>query len=448
MDIKPNDSDRVIQRSVDTGEFVIKSIETSLQDWTESVDAECQIDCVTGENVTDEDTIAELMAEVMTANSYNKHKRPPPRSLPTILRVGFYVETLASISELDMEFTINIYLRQTWVDPRLAYISSLTAVMVDTSFLTHLWQPSLYFVNGKEEKSHNVPVPNKLAMLDPNGTVFYSQKLSLRLYCGMDLEKFPFDKQECPVKMMSYAYNSKGILLEWMKVKSPVEIKPNLELPEFIVAKTSLHNCSSTYITGRIHLKRRYLQYAIQIYVPSALMVILSWANFWIDHRSTPARVSLALLCILTITTQSSGAGSKLPKVAYVKAIDVWMSVCMVFVFSAFIEFTLVNIMARRVEGEKTPSLLQRAKNISGGAKNVVGVQSDGKCAEDKTLKAKPSMNILQMATARFAWRGLTGHNDNKIIPPLTLDSKSRVLFPFLFIAFNIIYWVYYLVLL
>lgn len=117
---------------------------------------------------------------------------------------------------------------------------------------------------------------------------------------------------------------------------------------------------SFSCVEGRIHMKRRYLQYAIQIYVPSALMVMLSWANFWIDHRSTPARVSLALLCILTITTQSSGAGAKLPKVAYVKAIDVWMSVCLVFVFSAFIEFTLVNIMVRRVEGEKTQSLLKR----------------------------------------------------------------------------------------
>ena len=39
---------------------------------------------------------------------------------------------------------------------------------------------------------------------------------------------------------------------------------------------------------------------------------------------------------------------SQLPKVSYIKLIDVWMTGCIAFVFAAFIEFVLVNQLANR----------------------------------------------------------------------------------------------------
>ena len=47
------------------------------------------------------------------------------------------------------------------------------------------------------------------------------------------------------------------------------------------------------------------------------------------------------------MTTQSSGARASLPKVSYIKAIDVWMAVCLVFVFMALVQFAYVNVLSR-----------------------------------------------------------------------------------------------------
>lgn len=92
-----------------------------------------------------------------------------------------------------------------------------------------------------------------------------------------------------------------------------------------------------------IKLNRRYGYYILQTYIPSCLIVILSWVSFWISIDATPARISLGLLTVLTMTTQSTS----LPQMYYFKAIDIWMVTCLCFVFAALIEFAYVNVLAR-----------------------------------------------------------------------------------------------------
>jgi len=46
----------------------------------------------------------------------------------------------------------------------------------------------------------------------------------------------------------------------------------------------------------RFVLRRDFGYFLIQIYVPSMLVVILSWVSFWINVDASPARVSIGLL--------------------------------------------------------------------------------------------------------------------------------------------------------
>ena len=57
----------------------------------------------------------------------------------------------------------------------------------------------------------------------------------------------------------------------------------------------------------------------IQTYVPSMLIVSLSWVSFWINIDAVPARISLGVLTVLTLTTQSVGVSMSLPRVSYIK---------------------------------------------------------------------------------------------------------------------------------
>lgn len=58
---------------------------------------------------------------------------------------------------------------------------------------------------------------------------------------------------------------------------------------------------------------------------------------------ATSARVGLGISAVLTITTISAGVRSTLPRISYVKAIDIYLFVCFIFVFSALLEYSAVN---------------------------------------------------------------------------------------------------------
>ncbi|ETN77189.1 Neurotransmitter-gated ion-channel transmembrane region [Necator americanus] len=93
--------------------------------------------------------------------------------------------------------------------------------------------------------------------------------------------------------------------------------------------------------------------YLLQLYIPSCMLVIVSWVSFWIDRTAVPARVTLGVTTLLTMTTQSSGINAKLPPVAYIKAIDVWIGACLTFIFCALLEFALVTYVANRSQPKK-----------------------------------------------------------------------------------------------
>lgn len=51
-------------------------------------------------------------------------------------------------------------------------------------------------------------------------------------------------------------------------------------------------------------MARQFSYYLVQIYGPSTLLVIVSWVSFWLDRTAVPARVTLGVTTLLTITTQ------------------------------------------------------------------------------------------------------------------------------------------------
>ena len=67
---------------------------------------------------------------------------------------------------------------------------------------------------------------------------------------------------------------------------------------------------------ARFYFQRRLGFYLTQVYAPSILIVMLSWISFWLDPQSVPARTSLGILTILSLTNLAL-AGRSSAKVSY-----------------------------------------------------------------------------------------------------------------------------------
>ncbi len=60
--------------------------------------------------------------------------------------------------------------------------------------------------------------------------------------------------------------------------------------------------------------------YLVNTYIPSILSVMMSWISFWIDSGAVPARTTIGLLTVLTVTTQTTYVLSSLPRSVHIPA--------------------------------------------------------------------------------------------------------------------------------
>lgn len=88
--------------------------------------------------------------------------------------------------------------------------------------------------------------------------------------------------------------------------------------------------------------------YIIHIYIPSTLIVVLSWVSFWLNREAVPARVALGITTVLTMTTLISSTNAALPKISYLKSIDIFLLICFVMVFASLLEYAAVSYLANK----------------------------------------------------------------------------------------------------
>lgn len=382
-----------------------------------------------------EDTVEELLDE----SRYNSRTRPQADSgTPLELFINMNINAISSISETKMEFSMTLYLRQLWRDERLVYDKEMKNITLNHRQFDRLWTPDVFVRNLKAGVFHQITVPNRLIRLSPDGTILYSQRLTLTLACDMNFDKFPMDNQSCNIELGSYAYTTEDIVFFWRQDASAVEINERISLPEYNIRGISHEICSKKQIStgsfpclrAHIHLERRLKAYVLSTYLPSFLVVTLSWVSFWIDLDSVPARISLGILTILTITQQSLGQG-RFPAVSFTKAIDVWMVLCLMFVCGAFIEYSVVNVLARKDKRVLDKEVLSRK------LKRLQPIDSSY-----NTYKTPPLLGITSIKHKNGLTAILCG---NDVSNAALVDKMSRVLFPVTFLIINLVYWPYYL---
>ncbi|XP_010287101.1 PREDICTED: glycine receptor subunit alpha-4 [Phaethon lepturus] len=392
-------------------------------------------------------------------SGYDARIRPNFKGPPVNVTCNIFINSFGSVTETTMDYRVNIFLRQQWNDPRLAYREYPDdSLDLDPSMLDSIWKPDLFFANEKGANFHEVTTDNKLLRIFKNGNVLYSIRLTLILSCPMDLKNFPMDIQTCTMQLESFGYTMNDLIFEWLEEQEAVQVAEGLTLPQFILRdEKDLGYCTKYYNTGKFtcievkfHLERQMGYYLIQMYIPSLLIVILSWVSFWINMDAAPARVGLGITTVLTMTTQSAGSRASLPKVSYVKAIDIWMAVCLLFVFAALLEYAAVNFVSRQHKEFMRLRRRQRRhrmeEELVRESRFYLRGYGLGHCLQPKD-GAGEGPSIYSPPLAGMLLQEGESLRRRYIDRAKRIDTISRAVFPFTFLVFNIFYWVVYKVL-
>ena len=76
-----------------------------------------------------------------------------------------------------------------------------------------------------------------------------SCSISATISCDMHLRFFPLDSQTCSIMFESFGFSHDDLLLRWKDGSDPVQVA-DINLPEFVINKYSLHDCAHEYVTG------------------------------------------------------------------------------------------------------------------------------------------------------------------------------------------------------
>ena len=128
--------------------------------------------------------------------------------------------------------------------------------------------------------------------------------------------------------------------------KDPVSVALDLRMPQFKIELVEANRCDNKINVGnysclvaQFHLKRSISFHLIQNYLPSILIVAVSWVSFWMDIESVPGRISLGVITLLAVSQLATG--TSLPQTSYVK---VSPSPCTKYIM-LYIVYTLYPIL-------------------------------------------------------------------------------------------------------
>ncbi|XP_038133540.1 gamma-aminobutyric acid receptor subunit alpha-4 isoform X2 [Cyprinodon tularosa] len=324
---------------------------------------------ISGQTRKDERIYPENFTRILDRllDGYDNRLRPGFGGPVTEVKTDIYVTSFGPVSDVEMEYTMDVFFRQTWVDRRLMYEGPIEILRLNNLMVTKVWTPDTFFRNGKRSVAHNMTAPNKLFRIMKNGTILYTMRLTIIAECPMKLVDFPMDGHACPLKFGSYAYPKTEMIYTWTKgPQHSVEVPPEssslvqYDLIGQTVSSETIKSITGEYVVMTVffHLKRKMGYFMIQTYIPCIMTVILSQVSFWINKESVPARTVFGITTVLTMTTLSISARHSLPKVSYATAMDWFIAVCFAFVFSALIEFAAVNYF--------TNAQIERAKRKPG----------------------------------------------------------------------------------
>ena len=240
--------------------------------------------------------------------------------------------TIHSVDEKMQVFKATVWTTLEWFDAHLTWdpcqYGGADAVLAP---LDKIWSPDVCFSNDLSDNKCMNTKDREKVMLHSYGKVKWWFTKEIHSSCGIDISKYPFDRQKCSIKLgLRYSTDEK------VKLNSPIDYVStnNFETNEewellntHVVYKKLKVERNFTEVVHLFILQRRSAFYVYHIILPIVLLALLNVLCFVLPIESGE-KIGMAMAIFLTYAVFMTLVSETVPKSSeHVFGLGIYMSI-------------------------------------------------------------------------------------------------------------------------
>jgi len=439
----------------------------------------------------------------------------PEDERPTYVKVGVDIKDIPKVNDKDFSITMNAYFIVKWQDRRLIVekrnrtskhfipdrripdqpqpqtsTTTTSSLLMDSSttptssnialheegsnrltavnlqILRSLWLPDVEILNLKAFETHRVLSKLEGVWLDEEHHLIYALATRITFICPMKFNAFPMDIQRCKFQVGSFNYDMTKMVFENEFV--PNEEQAIKSILDYQITIQNLKPEDTHYIALTMNysvagfemiLQRKMSFYIVTYYLPSGLFVVVSWISFLVNPEVIPGRMTLLVTIFLVLINIFNTIQTNSPKAEGLTAIEAWVIACIIFVFGALGEYTVILLKLKLTKLYPKPRQRRARRNgrtpmgPPAGMSATTALTTSAAAvpltmmttATTTTSAASAASEIISPTMSQFNALNSNhalGHLSSRKDYYARTDLTFLVVFPLLFLAFNLCYWI------
>ncbi|XP_053406956.1 acetylcholine receptor subunit beta-like [Mercenaria mercenaria] len=306
----------------------------------------CRVLCQSGSE------LSRLKTTLFTTNGYNTKVRPvSDQNDVTSVSIDFALVGINSFNDADQKLTTTGYLTVKWTDELLVWTPSdydnIQSILVPQN---EVWKPDITLDNGMESKSSLGQTFIQVTIY-ANGSVSWSPYEVFQTSCAVNIIHFPFDKQTCDIKFMTYMHDDTEVRLQFGSqgfYQSNFEKNGKWDIESMTTSSETANG--KTVITFTVNLQRKSSFYILFLIVPAILLSILN-AFVFVLPAGSGEKVGYTIAVFLSYALFYTILSESLPKNS-----DTVSTIAAYLFFMMFLSTlaTIITIIELRIYNKKT----------------------------------------------------------------------------------------------
>jgi hypothetical protein len=272
---------------------------------------------------------------------------------PISVRTGLFVTQITDVNQKEENFTVVAQLRMEWTDPRLAFdpvdFNSDRRVMSSQDFIdfARANNVSIPVVTFQNLQTRSFDKASAVYWTSAGDATHISETVLTLQAPDFEFRQYPFDEQKFFLRLVM---NNPMDAFVFEDLEGFSGMGPALGEEEWIVRDVrtlidqtrSIAGWESDRFSLVFSADRHLIYYWTRIFVPLMLLVIVSWANLFLEEYRR--RIDIAGANLLAFIAFNFAVSGDLPRLGYVTFLDALMLA--MFVHSALT--VAYNVMLRR----------------------------------------------------------------------------------------------------